>query len=107
MMLAAPRPKPIGEPQKILFVNLVEDCHYGLLNDLILQGCDAQGALPSTLACVPHRLSECRLSWKAALGTSLDGFGYASLPVSHFHVMPSTPGANDSVRYHLSSLPAA
>ena len=46
-MLAAPRPEPIGEPQKILFVNLIEDRHYGLLNDLILQGCDAQGTLPS------------------------------------------------------------
>src|ERR1039458_700053 len=47
VMLAAPGPEPIGEPQKILFVNLVEDRHYGLLDDLILQGCDAQGALPS------------------------------------------------------------
>ena len=46
-MLAAPRSKPIGEPQEILFVNLIEDCHYGLLNDLILQGCNAQGTLPS------------------------------------------------------------
>src|SRR5580700_7754765 len=46
-MLAAPSSEPIGEPQEILFVNLVEDCHYGLLYDLILQGCDAQGALPS------------------------------------------------------------
>src|SRR2546426_7996343 len=27
---------PIGEPQKILFINLVEDHHYGLLNDFIL-----------------------------------------------------------------------
>jgi len=47
IMLAAPRSEPIGEPQEILFVNLIEDCHYGLLNDLILQGCDAQGTLPS------------------------------------------------------------
>ena len=46
-MLAAPGPEPVGEPQKILFVNLVEDRHYGLLDDLILQGCDAQGTLPS------------------------------------------------------------
>ena len=47
IVLAAPGPEPIGEPQKVLFVNLVEDRHYGLLNDLILQGCDAQGTLPS------------------------------------------------------------
>jgi hypothetical protein len=45
-MLAAPRPETIGEPHKILFVNLVEDRPYGLLNDLIFQGCDAQGTLP-------------------------------------------------------------
>src|ERR1039458_8564854 len=47
LMLTSPRPETIREPQKILFVNLVEDCHYGLLNDLILQGCNAQGTLPS------------------------------------------------------------
>src|SRR4029077_3048839 len=47
VMLAAPRTEPVGEPQEILFVNLIEDRHYGLLNDLILQGCDAQGTLPS------------------------------------------------------------
>ena len=46
-MLVAPRTETIGEPHKILFVNLVEDRHYRLLNDLILQGCDAQGTLPS------------------------------------------------------------
>src|SRR5437868_5789291 len=47
LMLASPSAETIGEPQKILFVNLIEDRHYGLLNDLILQGCDAQGTLPS------------------------------------------------------------
>src|SRR5579872_585855 len=47
LMLASPLTETIGEPQKILFVNLIEDCHYGLLDDLILQGCDAQGTLPS------------------------------------------------------------
>jgi hypothetical protein len=46
-MLTAPGPEPIGERHKVLFVNLVEDRHHGLLDDLILQGCDAQGALPS------------------------------------------------------------
>src|SRR5437867_1941107 len=47
IVLASPRPESIGEPQEVLFINLVEDRHYGLLNDLILQGCDAQGALSS------------------------------------------------------------
>ena len=47
IVLAAPRTEPIGEPQKVLFVYLVENHHYGLLNDLVLQSCYAQGALPS------------------------------------------------------------
>ena len=47
IVLAAPRPEPIGEPQEILFVNLVEDRHYRLLNDLVLQSCNTQGTLPS------------------------------------------------------------
>src|SRR5665213_610176 len=45
-VLAAPRPESIGEPHKILFINLIEDRHHGPLRDLILQGCDAQGTLP-------------------------------------------------------------
>jgi len=45
IVLAAPRPETIGEPQKVLFVYLVEDRHYGLLNDLVLQGCYTQGTL--------------------------------------------------------------
>jgi len=46
-VLTAPRPEAIGEPQKVLFVNLIEHRHYGLLDDLILQGGDAQGTLLS------------------------------------------------------------
>ena len=46
MMLAAPRSEPIGEPQEVLFVNLVEDRHHGVLDDLVLQGRDAQRPLP-------------------------------------------------------------
>jgi len=46
-MLTAPRPEPIGEPLKVLFVNLIEDRRYRVLNDFIFQGCDAQGTLPS------------------------------------------------------------
>ena len=46
-MLAAPGTEPIGEPQEVLFVNLIEDRHYGLLDDLILQGCNAQRTLSS------------------------------------------------------------
>jgi hypothetical protein len=46
-VLAASWTETIGEAQEIRFIDLVEDRHYGLLNDLVLQGCDAQGALPS------------------------------------------------------------
>jgi hypothetical protein len=40
-----PRPKPIGETPKVLLVNLSQDGHHGLLDNLILQGRDPQGAL--------------------------------------------------------------
>ena len=43
----APGPKSVGEPQEVLVVNRVEDRHDGLLNDFVLQGGDAQGALTS------------------------------------------------------------
>jgi hypothetical protein len=47
IMLAAPRPEPIGEPQKVLFVYLIQDFHHRVLYDFVLQGCDAQWALSS------------------------------------------------------------
>src|SRR5947209_4132526 len=37
IMLAAPRPEPVGESQKVLLVDLVEYRHHGLLNHLVLQ----------------------------------------------------------------------
>ena len=47
LMLASPRTEPIREPLKILFANLVEDRHQGLLNDFVLQCSYAQWPLPS------------------------------------------------------------
>src|SRR5450631_3313707 len=80
-MLAAPRIETIGEPHKILFVNLIEDRRHGLLNDFILQGCDAQGTLPP----IGFRNVGSRFlgKAKAALDTFPDGFGYADPPASH------------------------
>jgi site-specific DNA recombinase len=46
LMRATSRPKPVGETQEVLLVDLVEEGHHGLLNDLVLQGRNAQGALP-------------------------------------------------------------
>jgi hypothetical protein len=37
VVLAAPRPEPVGESQKVLFVDLIENRHHGLLNYLVLQ----------------------------------------------------------------------
>jgi hypothetical protein len=34
-MLAAPRSKAIGEAEKVLFVNLIEDGDYGLLDEVV------------------------------------------------------------------------
>jgi hypothetical protein len=42
----APRSVPVGETPKILLVDLGEDGHHGLLDDLVFQGRDPQGALP-------------------------------------------------------------
>ena len=46
-MLASPGTEPIGEPQEVLFIDLVEDRNHCVLDDLVLQGCNAQGALSS------------------------------------------------------------
>jgi len=47
LMLASPGTEPIGEPQEVLFINLVEDRDHRVLNDFVLQGCYAQGSLSS------------------------------------------------------------
>src|SRR5215470_20177236 len=47
IMLAAPRAKAIGEAEKILFVNLVEDGGHSVLDDLVFQGRDSQWTLQS------------------------------------------------------------
>src|SRR5580700_125806 len=46
-MLTAPRTKTIRETPKILLVNLIQDCHHGLLNNLVLQCRDAERPLPA------------------------------------------------------------
>ena len=45
-MRAAPWSEPVGESQKVLFIDLVEDRHHGLLNNLVLQRRDPQRPLP-------------------------------------------------------------
>src|SRR5215831_5328596 len=44
-MLAAPWPEAIRETQKILLVNLIEDCDHGLLDNFVLQRRDPQRPL--------------------------------------------------------------
>jgi hypothetical protein len=46
-MRAAPRSEPVGEALEVDLINLVEDRHHSLLDDLVFQRCDAQRALPS------------------------------------------------------------
>ncbi len=46
LMRPTPRPKPVRESQEVLLVNLFEDPHHRLLNDLVLQGGDAQRTSP-------------------------------------------------------------
>src|SRR5215467_8931450 len=45
-MRTATRPEPVRKALEVGLVNLVEDRHHSLLNNLVLQGCDAQRALP-------------------------------------------------------------
>ncbi len=47
IMLAAPRPEPVGEAQKVLFPDLVENRPHRVLNDLVLQRRDPQWSLSS------------------------------------------------------------
>src|SRR6267378_3756370 len=47
LMLASPRTEPVREPQEVLFIDLVEDRNHCVLDDLVLQGCDAQGSSSS------------------------------------------------------------
>ena len=47
LMLAAPRAKPIREPDKVFFVNLIEDGGHGVLDNLVFQSRDSEWALSS------------------------------------------------------------
>src|SRR6266478_10016933 len=47
LMLASPRTEPVREPQEVLFIDLVEDRNHCVLDDLVFQGCDAQGSSSS------------------------------------------------------------
>ena len=46
LMRAAPRSEPVGEALEVDLINLIEDRHNGLLDDLVLQRRDAQRTLP-------------------------------------------------------------
>ena len=45
IVLATPRPEPIGEADEVLLVDRLQHPHDGLLDDLVLQAPDAQGPL--------------------------------------------------------------
>ena len=45
IMLAAPRPEPVREPEEIFLVDRVQDLDHRSLNDLVLQRGDAQRPL--------------------------------------------------------------
>src|SRR5215469_2476986 len=47
IVLAPPWPETIRKAQKILFPDLVEDCPYRVLDDLVFQRRDSQWSLPS------------------------------------------------------------
>src|SRR4030042_4346234 len=47
IMLAAAGAKAIAEAQEVLLINLAQDPRHRLLDDLVLQRCDAQRSLPT------------------------------------------------------------
>ena len=47
LVRTAPRPEPVGETPKILLVDLLQDSHHRLLDNLVVQGGDAQRTLSS------------------------------------------------------------
>jgi hypothetical protein len=53
-MLAAPRAKAIREAEKILFLYLIEDGGYGVLDDLIFQSRNSERTLPSIFFLYVH-----------------------------------------------------
>ena len=46
LVRAAPGPKPIREASEVHLIDLIENGHHSLLNDFVLQRCDAQRTLP-------------------------------------------------------------
>src|SRR5580698_6762786 len=46
LMRAATRTEPVRKALKVGLVNLIEDRHHSLLNNLVLHCCDAQWAFP-------------------------------------------------------------
>jgi hypothetical protein len=58
-MLATLGPESVGEAQEVDFVDLVEYPHHGLLDDLVLQGRDAQRSLSSVRLRMKTRRDGC------------------------------------------------
>jgi len=51
-MLAPPRPKSIGESQKVILIDLIENCDHSVLNNFVLQRRDSQSELHFITACL-------------------------------------------------------
>ena len=47
LMRATTRPEPVRKAQEVHLINLIENGHHSLLNNFVLQRCDAQRALSS------------------------------------------------------------
>jgi hypothetical protein len=76
-MLAPSWTKPIGETPKVLFVDLVEDCDYGLLNYFVLQGRNSQWPLLAISFRYPVSLR-----WLRLLGAAVHPAQAHYLPVA-------------------------
>src|SRR5215470_15075198 len=71
VMLAASRAETIGESQKILLINLVEDGDHGLLDDFVFQGRDPQWTLPPIFFLYVHSSRRLR-SVRSAMNPTME-----------------------------------
>src|SRR5437667_8327753 len=70
LMLAAPRAKPVGEAEKVLFVDLVEDGDHGMLDKFVFDSRYREWTLPSICFLYVHS-SRARRSIGSAMNSTM------------------------------------
>src|SRR6202048_2738555 len=69
LVLIALRSEPVAEPQELRLIDRRQDCHHRRLDDLVLQGSDAERPLPAIWL---RNISPTR--WQRSIRSCLDAF---------------------------------